>query len=499
MDRRFAEVARRHPQRAAVSWLDGETVREMTWAELFARADAVGAALQSRPLEHRRIGLLGRDRVPWIVAMYGAARAGCAIVPVPAGEMPDVLADRCAQGNIDLLVTAGDVAADSTIAVGVEVVDVHTLETAGLVAWEGDVLPRPEDDFLLQFTSGTTGSPKLAVLSHRAVLGSAQHYATAAGGTDGSVLLNPLPLEHVGGIVGGVLSALAIAGTYVSVGRFDPRATVDAIRVLRPAIVGLVPTMVIDILALDGVEPEDFASVAAVVGGATSVDPDLIDSIEQRLDTRFLVAYGQSEAPCLTMSSVDDSLPERTRTIGRPLPGRDYCVVENGQPVPEGVVGELCVRGPLTMTGYLDAAGRPVSVCDTNGWLRTGDLCSIRNGVITFHSRIRDVVIRGGENLYPAEIESVISAMPGVAEVVVFGAPDVRLGERPVAAVRPVAGWTITEADLAEYAAGRLSRQKRPTEWLIVPDFPRTSTGKVRRHDLAALPGTGTDRARLGP
>lgn len=486
VDRRFSEVVRRHPERVAISWLDGDAVREMTWAELFARADAVSAALRNRPLVHHRIGVLGRDRVPWIVAMYGAARAGCAIVPIPTGEAPEVLADRCAQGSIDLLVTTGDVAVDSTVAVGVEVVDVRSLETAGRGAGEVIDPPGPEDDFLLQFTSGTTGSPKLAVLSHRAVLGSAQHYVVAAGGVDGSVLLNPLPLEHVGGIVGGVLSVLAVAGTYVAVGRFDPRATVDAIRALRPAIVGLVPTMVIDILAMDGVKPEDFASVAAVVGGATSVDPELIDSIEQRIDTRFLVAYGQSEAPCLTMSSADDTLHERTRTIGRPLPGRDYCVVEDGQPVPEGIVGELCVRGPLTMTGYLDIAGRPVSVCDANGWMRTGDLCSIRNGVITFHSRIRDVVIRGGENIYPAEIESVISGMPGVSEVVVFGAADDRLGERPVAAVRPTTGWTVTEADLTEYAAIRLSRQKRPTEWFIVPDFPRTSTGKVRRLDLAA-------------
>lgn len=485
VDRRFSEVARRHPQRAAIAWLDGDAVREITWSELFTRADAVNGALRSRQLVHRRIGVLGRDRVSWIIAMYGAARAGCAIVPIPTGETPQVLADRCAQGRIDLLVTAGDVVAGSTAGVAVEVVDARVLETTGLAAEAIDP-PEPEDDFLLQFTSGTTGSPKLAVLSHRAVLGSAHHYVVAAGGSDGSILLNPLPLEHVGGIVGGVLSALAVAGTYVAVGRSDPRATVDAIRTLRPAIVGLVPTMVIDILSLDGVAPEDFTSVTAVVGGATSVDPDLIDSIEQRLDTRFLVAYGQSEAPCLTMSSADDTLCERTRTIGRPLPGRDYCVVEDGQPVPEGVVGELCVRGSLIMSGYLDDAGRPVSVCDANGWMHTGDLCSIRNGVITFHARIRDVVIRGGENLYPAEIEAVISAMPGIAEVVVFGAVDDRLGERPVAAVRPLSGWTVTEADLTEYAATRLSRQKRPTEWFIVQDFPRTSTGKVRRLDLAA-------------
>ncbi|QIX53754.1 class I adenylate-forming enzyme family protein [Rhodococcus sp. DMU1] len=484
VDERFSDVARRYPERVAISWLDEGTVREVTWGELFARAGAVAAALRDRPLVHRRIGVLGRERVPWIVAMYGAVRAGCAIVPMPSGETPDGLAERCTQVGIDLLVTVGEVTVDCAGLPGLEVVDVHGLEAAGGEPGDHPDRPRADDEFLLQFTSGTTGRPKLAVLSHRAVLGSAHHYATAAGGTDGSVLLNPLPLEHVGGIVGGVVSALAVAGTYVAVGRFDPRSTVEAIRTLRPAIVGLVPTMVIDILALDGVVPEDFASVSAVVGGATSVDPELIDSIEQRLDTRFLVAYGQSEAPCLTMSSPHDPLHERTRTLGRPLPGRDYCVLKDGHLVAEGAVGELCVRGPLIMTGYLGAEGRPIAVCDENGWMRTGDLCSMRDGVITFHSRIREVVIRGGENLYPAEIESVISRMAGVAEVVVFGTADPRLGERLVAAVRAAAGSTVTEADLAEYAAVRLPRQKQPTEWFLVEDFPRTSTGKVRRLDL---------------
>lgn len=486
VDDQLVRTATRHAARAAISWIDSGIVHELSWGELYLRATSIGAAIRRINPAGLRVGIIGRDRVGWILAMYGAARAGCAIVPMPSGETREGLAARCDQVGIDLLVTVGDVVIDrDSLPVSV-VVDIGELEATGGFLGDGLSRPHPEDAFLLQFTSGTTGRPKVAVLSHRALLGAAWHYAVAAGATDGAVMFNPLPLEHVGGVVGGVMGSLSVSGTYVAVGRFDPQSAVAAIRQLRPDIVGLVPTMVVDILSLDGVVAEDFASVSAVVGGATSVDPALIDSLEDRLSTRFLVAYGQSEAPCMTMSGPDDPLHLRTRTLGRPLPGRDYCVIDAGRVVEEKVIGELCVRGPLIMSGYLDPQGRVISDCDENGWMRTGDLCSIDRGVISFHSRLREVVIRGGENLYPAEIESVLNEFVGVQEVVVFGVADSRLGERPVAAVRPVPGVKIAEAELEVFAASRLPRQKRPTQWFIVEDLPRTATGKVRRTELAS-------------
>ncbi|WP_458682541.1 class I adenylate-forming enzyme family protein [Prescottella equi] len=481
----LVRAASEHPSRNAITWLDRGRACGLTWHELYERASAIGSAIQSRVSGRRRLGILGRDRVDWILAMYGAARAGCAVVPLPFGETPERLADCCDRVGIDLVVTTGDLTLAPEVLPALEVVGVAHLEASGGRFRDDVERPKTDDPFLFQLTSGTTGRPKVAVLSHRAVLGSARHYATAAGAADGAIMFNPLPLEHVGGVVGGVISALTVAGTYIAVGRFDPRSTVEAIRRLRPGVVGLVPTMVVDILSLDGVVADDFASVTAVVGGATSVDPTLIDSMETRLSTKFLVAYGQSEAPCLTMSAPDDPLHERTRTLGRPLPGRDYCVIAEGTLAEEGEIGELCVRGPLIMSGYLDEDGRVISMCDENGWMRTGDLCSMREGIVTFHSRLREVVIRGGENLYPAEIESALTEFDGIQEVVVFGVADSRLGERPVAAVLPFPGVTISEANLEAFASTRLSRQKRPTQWFLVNDFPRTTTGKIRRLGLA--------------
>lgn len=491
IDNYLTHMAILHPERAAISWLDGESVRESSWSELYERATRIGGAIRNRAPSARRIGILGRDRVAWISAMYGAARADCSIVPMPYGEPFDALAARCDQVPVDLLVTVGNVSVGGDL-VGPEVIGIEDLEAEGGALPDDRDRSRADDAFLLQFTSGTTGRPKVAVLSHRALLGSARHYAVAAGATDGTIFYNPLPLDHVGGTVGGVLASLSVGGTYTATERFDPRSTIEVLRRLRPQIVGLVPTMVVDILAVEGVGPEDFASVEVIVGGATNVDPGLIDSIENRLNTRFLVAYGQSEAPCLTMSSADDPPYERTRTIGRPLPDRDYCVMDGGRLVEEGAVGELCVRGPLIMSGYLGDDGRIVPACDRHGWMRTGDLCSMSRGIITFHSRLRDVVIRGGENLYPAEIEGVLAEIDGIREVVVFGLPDPRLGELPAAAVLPTPGSMLAEADLEAFACARLARKKRPVRWFVVDEFPRTSTGKVRRFDLAAqlTPGT---------
>lgn len=478
-------VATAHPDRLAVI-VAGESgdPTTMTWAELGRRAHAVAAGLAPHRGSSERIGILGRDRVEWVCTAYGAALAGLAIVPLPTGEPDEALVGLCERSGVDIVVALADRAVPklgTTTVIGFDEVaaagDRHGADLSS-----GRV--RGADPFLYQFTSGTTGEPKIAVLSHRAVLGAASAYVRGAGAVDGAVVMNPLPLEHVGGSVAGMIGALTVAGGYASVAAITPEAIVRVIRAAEPTVVGMVPTMLLDLLDSGVAAPADFASVASVVGGATSVDPALIDRVERELGITFLVAYGQSEAPCLTLSALDDTTQQRTRTIGRPLPGRDCCIAVDGRVVGEGEVGELHVRGPLTMDGYLAPDGPLRIVTDVRGWMATGDLCSMQNGVLTFHARCRDVVIRGGENLYPAEIEPVIAEHPAVREVAVFGLPDVRLGEAVAAAVLPAPGATIDVDELDAFAAGRLARGKRPTQWFVVDDFPRTSTGKIRRADL---------------
>ena len=295
-----------------------------------------------------------------------------------------------------------------------------------------------------------------------------------------------MPLHHVGGSVTGVLTALSVAATYVVIERFTTEVVLRAIRETRPAVVGLVPTMIIDLLAVPGVSPADFASVRTVAGGASAVEPHLIEEVEQRLGVTFLVGYGQSEAPAMAASAPDDPTAIRTQTLGHCLPGRDYYVCDRADRVlPTGSVGELCVRGPLTMSGYLRADGSLDHAVDEAGWLHTGDLCSMDDhGVLTFKGRLREVIIRGGENIYPAEVERLLTTHPSVAEAAVFGVPDKRLGERVIAAVLPEEGRRIDPEELVVFAEQRLSRHKRPSEWIPVTTLPRTSTGKIRKHLL---------------
>ncbi|MBS9376363.1 3-[(3aS,4S,7aS)-7a-methyl-1,5-dioxo-octahydro-1H-inden-4-yl]propanoyl:CoA ligase [Rhodococcus sp. B50] len=482
---RLALAARRHPTRNAIVWIEDAEVRGVTWGDLFERASVIGEHLRHTHPSNSRVGILGRDRLQWIQAFYGAACAGFGVVPLP-NDGADTVARCCGAVGVDLILGTDDVGVRAKELGDVRLVRIGSVPTAGVPSYGMDaVVAGPAGPFLYQFTSGTTGRPKVAVLSHRAVLGAAAGYALATGACDGDSMFNPLPLEHVGGSVAGLLGALSIDGTYVSVDRFDAVDIAQVVRNAAPSVVGLVPTMLIDLLDRGVVRPSDFASVSSIVGGATSVDPALIDRVEAELGIRFLVGYGQSEAPCLTVSGVDDPAVLRTRTIGRPLPGRDYCIASKGSVVRDGEVGELCVRGPLIMSGYLTEGGDIAQVTDENGWMRTGDLCSMSEGIITFHSRLRDVVIRGGENLYPAEIESVVLEYPGVQDVAVFGAPDARLGEVPAAAVICGADSALDFADLDRFVAERLPRKKRPTQWFPVGDFPRTSTGKARKAELA--------------
>ncbi|MGV0791492.1 class I adenylate-forming enzyme family protein [Mycolicibacterium sp. XJ1819] len=183
-----------------------------------------------------------------------------------------------------------------------------------------------------------------------------------------------------------------------------------------------------------------------------------------------------------------------TRTLGRCLAGRDYVIRDrDGAVVPVGEVGELCVRGPLTMTGYLQPGGGIDEAVDTEGWRATGDLCAMDgNGVLTFRGRIREMIIRGGLNIYPAEVEQALSSLESVSESAVFGVSDARLGERVVAAVIPATDADIDITDLAAVAAARLSPYKRPVEWIVASTLPRTSTGKVRKHLLREWYEAGT-------
>lgn len=490
-------VAAEHPERPALLWLTEAGVAEMSWSELAARASAAARELTRINPTRARIVVLGGNSTEWIVAVYGASLAAMPVVPLSPATTVDEL--RAVLGDFE----AGAILVDDRS--GDHVLRDRSIEacasagSGSVVRPMGDWPPTVDvafcepssaaDEFLVQYTSGTTGRPKAASLSHLTALNAARLFAEGTGGDTGDVWLNPLPLYHVGGLVSGLLSCLSISGTYIVIERFSAEVALRAVREARPCFIGMVPTMLIDLLDQPDVVPSDFASVRTVLGGATDVDPQLIADVEGRLGIRFGIAYGQSEAPCIAMTFPTDSAEVRTRSLGHPLPGRDYCLADSeGVVQPVGQAGELCVRGPLNMSGYLQPGGTLDPDTGGAGWRRTGDVCILDDsGVLRIRGRSRDVIIRGGANIFPAEVEQRLSTHPAVREVAVFGVPDRRLGQKVVAAVLPVEGATVKPADLAAFAEDTLSPSKRPTRWLVLEEFPRTASGKVRKHLLQQL------------
>lgn len=469
----------------------------MTWGEICDRASMIASILHVINPAKARVALVAPNSVDWVIAMYGCALAGMALVPMSPFASDDEARHMLSQTRVGLILAADVAGTDRTGDRMRRLAEtLHSRPAVRSISdWSGTpTAPRwdaaqPGAEFLVQHTSGTTGLAKAAVLSHLAAMNCACIFASAVGGRTGDTWLNPLPVHHVGGSVTGVLSVLSIAGTYIVVDRFSPQIVLRAVREIRPALLGTVPTMLIDLLAQPGVTDEDFRSVTTVVGGATAVDPGLIAEVERRLGVQFLVAYGQSESPAMTASFGSDPVEVRTRTIGHPLPGRDYYIADRGgNVVPTGTVGELCVRGPLTMSGYLRPDGTLDRAVDEAGWRKTGDLCSMDDdGVVTFRGRLREVIIRGGTNIYPAEVEQAMTAHESIAEIAVFGMPDERLGERVVAAVIAKPGAVADPTQLSEFAQEQLSTQKRPSEWIVVDNFPRTGAGKVQKHRLRQM------------
>ncbi|WP_328354861.1 acyl--CoA ligase [Mycobacterium sp. NBC_00419] len=489
----LVRVASERPDQPALMWLTRTGVETMTWSQLATQASAAAYELLRINPARARVVILGGNSAEWIVTAYGASLAGMPIVPLSPATTIDEIISVLGDFTVGALVV--DDRSGDHVLCGRAVEACVEAGSDAPVRPMGDWAPAPErawqtgsveDEFLVQYTSGTTGRPKPASLSHRAALNAARFFAEGTGSLSGEVWLNPLPLYHVGGLVSGMLSCLSIASAYTVIERFSAEVALRAVRETRPSFIGMVPTMLIDLLDQPDVAPSDFASVRTVLGGATDVDPNLIADVEERLGIRFNIAYGQSEAPCMTMTFSADSPEVRTTSLGHPLPGRDYCIADlEGAVVGVGEPGELCVRGPLNMSGYVRPGGDLAPDTTVTGWRRTGDICVLDDaGILYMSGRSRDLIIRGGTNIYPAELEQRLSAHPAVREVAVFGLPDRRLGQTVAAAVLPVEGASVTPDELSAFAEGVLSPSKRPAKWFVVEEFPRTAAGKVRKHIL---------------
>ncbi|MFC4950679.1 class I adenylate-forming enzyme family protein [Pseudonocardia sp. GCM10023141] len=453
---------------------DGESLDNAAFRD---RVHSAAAVLRSRGIGAGDVvAVILPNRVDLVVTLFAAWHLGAAVTPVnPALTAPEIgyqLADSGAAAVV------GDPAASPAV----------TLDLAALAAGAGDPGPRATGDLaLIIYTSGTTGRPKGVLLDHTNIAAMCTMIIDALRLDAGDHSLLVLPLFHVNGIVVSILSPLLAGGRATMSGRFRAETFFATVERVRPTYFSAVPAIYALLAALPADVRPDTSALRRVICGAAPMPAELITRFEQRYGVPIVEGYGLSEGTCAsTINPVDG--PRRPGTVGLPLPGQEVALMApDGTIVADGP-GEVVVRGPNVMRGYLN---RPQETAATivDGWLHTGDVGRFdADGYLVLVDRIKDMIIRGGENLYPKEIENVLHAHPAVVEAAVVGVPDPVLGEVPVANVALYPGATATAADLLVHCRASLARIKLPTRIDIVDALPKNAVGKIDKLALRRLP-----------
>lgn len=486
----------------------------MSFAAWHAEAAALARALLERGIRPGDpVGLLAENRIEWPLVQLAAAACGALLVPLNTHYRSDDLADALRRSRAralflsprfrtnayrDMVAALRPGLPDLALVVSLDEAGPGEESLSGLLA-EGRAasvaLPEvsPTAPASLQYTSGTTGRPKGALLSHRGMGENAWQTGRRLGFGPDDRYTSIIPLFHCAGCIMGVLTCLQVGATYVGVPGFDPETMFRVIEGERCTALSGVPTSYLAMLQHEGRARYDLSSLRTGTCGGADCNPEVLARCTREFPMPGLVqVYGQTESSTL-VAMPDHRDPDRVRDAGYALDGYDIRIThpETGAPQPAGSVGQVEARGPMTMIGYHDDPAATAAAIDGDGWLRTGDLGLLDEaGRLTIAGgRLRDMIIRGGENIYPAEVENTLGQHPAVAEAAVFGVPDAYYGEIVGAALRvrePVSG-----ADLAAHCAARIARFKVPARWFRVEAFPLTSSGKIRKVELRARAAEG--------
>jgi long-chain acyl-CoA synthetase len=487
--------AQRHPDATCI--LSGDA--SFTWSEIDTAVDSFAAGLVTRGLHAGdRVALLLGNSVEFVIAYFGAARAGLVSVPLnPAytsAEVAVLLADSAARMLI-VQPSTERVGEESAAALpGCEIVSTTGPAWAEIMRAGGDavlaeVATSPDVLALLLFTAGTSGRPKGAMLTHGALRSNIEMLLTLTeppAVVDDDVVLVVLPMFHVYGLNTALGLAVAAGATIVISDRFDPAESLQLIVRHRVTTIAGAPAMYQAWCATPGLG-EAMATVRMLSSGGAPLPPRIFELFAELTGLRIYEGYGMTETAPVVSTTLVSGAP-KAGSVGRPLPGLDVRLVdEAGSEVDEGDPGEVWVRGPSVFRGYWpDGAGGP----DADGWFRSGDVAyADEEGDLHLVDRRREVILVNGFNVYPREIELVIDDLPGVAETAVVGVPDDTTGEAVTALVVTRAGATLTPEQIAEHCATRLARFKCPTVIRVVDALPHSATGKVAKGRLRDVYG----------
>lgn len=503
-------TAARFPEAEAL--VDCPSGRRWTYREFLADVEACAAGLASRGIQRGdRVGIWSPNRPEWVLAQYGSAMIGAILVTINPAYRTHELAYVLRQSGVALLLSAKEFKGSDYRAmideVRAECPDLREVAFFDDPAWEalmheGRVSPseslpeleaglHPDDAINIQYTSGTTGFPKGATLTHRNILNNGFMVGEGNAYSEVDRICIPVPFYHCFGMVLGNLAATTHGSAMViPAAGFDPGLTLAAVQAERCTSLYGVPTMFIAMLSHEGFEEFDLTSLRTGIMAGSPCPVEVMKQVIDRMGmAEVSICYGMTEtSPVSTQTSRDDTVDRRVSTVGRVHPHVEIQVIDpvSGEVVPRGIPGELCTRGYSVMRGYWEQPDKTAEAIDAEGWMHTGDIAVMDDeGYVNITGRIKDMVIRGGENIYPREIEEFLYAHPDILDAQVVGVPDAVYGEELVAWIRLRPGAeAMTAEQLRDFCQGRLSHYKIPRYVRIVEEFPMTVTGKVRKVEM---------------
>ena len=502
----FATVAAYSSSLALVVCSQG---RRFTWSELGAEVRSCARGLIALGVHKGdRVGLFAPNRYEWVVMQFATAAVGAILVNLNPAYKTTELEYALNQATVSVLVSAARFRHNDFAAMVREVHcpslreililenDWQRLYQAGESIGADELEARgqslyPDDPINIQYTSGTTGFPKGATLSHHNLVNNGFFIGEMLGYTHADRVCIPVPFYHCFGMVIGNLACMTHGACMVVPGEaFDAAAALDAVVAERCTSLYGVPTMFIGML--DALRDHDVSSLRTGVMAGAPCPVEVMKQVQDRLHVpEITICYGMTEAsPVSTQTAVDDPLDRRVGSVGRVHAHLEIKIVhpETGAVVPRGHSGELCTRGYSVMLGYWDNPEATRLAIDSARWMHSGDLATMdARGYLGIVGRIKDMIIRGGENIYPREVEEFLYTHPSVSDVQVIGVPSEKYGEEVMAWVKIKPGTVCEIAELQAFCKGRISTFKIPRHWKLVDDFPMTVTGKVQKFRMREL------------
>ncbi len=489
------------PDRIALQELtmSGELARAWTYKELLRDSERLAKALSSRHKEGARVAVYAPNIPEWVLLELGCALAGVTLVTVNPAYQPRELQYVLEQSGSEAIYYVSEYRGNPMKQIADEVCDKLPAIKHRILLTDHDALfagesagklraPKPSDPVQIQYTSGTTGFPKGALLHHNGLVRNAIDTMARGGVESGDKFVHHMPLFHTTGCAVLMLGGLATGCTMLLAPIFDPVMIVKVVEREKVRFMFGVSTMLVAMMTAVEQTGADMSSIERILSGGAMVSPELCRRSQRVLGAPIQIIYGQTEcSPVITSAWFDDTQEDMTETIGQPLPRMEVAILDpqTRKVLPVGEQGEICARGYMVMTGYNNNPEATAATIDADKWLHTGDLGRMDSrGFVKITGRVKEMIIRGGENLFPVEIENALLEHPAIEEVAVVGVPDETWGEQVVCFMRNDGAERPSEDALKAFVRERLSPQKTPALWVWVEEWPLTGSGKIQKFVL---------------